>query len=135
MIRRDDPTLRKPLGKDVGETYGEHMKHITFGDKSLLVGDQATDLLLQYASLLASESNADTVTLRAIGPDGNETEATFLLDTGVPLMAETTISSLPELDNAEAVAYMQERIMLLSSPPPVRPHDETMPENYEDLNL
>jgi hypothetical protein len=30
---------------------------------------------------------------------------------------------------------MQEKIMLLSSPPPVRPHDETMPENYEDLNL
>ncbi|GGE93721.1 hypothetical protein GCM10011313_15870 [Mycetocola zhadangensis] len=127
--------MRKPLGKSASGTYREHMKHVTFGDKSLLIGDQATDLLLEYASLLATESKADTVTLRAISPDGNETEATFLLDSGVALIAETTISSLPDLDNADAVAYMQERIMLLSSPPPVRPHDETMPENYEDLNL
>ena len=111
------------------------MKHITFADKSLLVGDQAADLLLEYAALLAGAGSADTVKLRAIGPDGSETEATFLLDAGAPLMAETTTSNLPEVDNSEAIAYLQEKMMLLSSPPPVRPQDETMPDNYEDLNL
>ncbi|MCP2031321.1 hypothetical protein L1277_001412 [Okibacterium sp. HSC-33S16] len=111
------------------------MKHITFADKTLLSGDQVADLLLEYASLLAGKGDADTVTIHAIGPDGNEVDATILLDAGAPLMAETTNSTMPEPDNAEAVSYMQEKMMLLSSPPPVRPHDETMPESYEDLNL
>ncbi len=134
-IPHANPFVRNPLGKTKKRTYGEAMKHITFGDKSLLVGDQAADLMIEYASLLSSNGDSDTVTLHAVGPDGNEADATFLLDTGTPLMIETTNSSMPEPDNSDAVSYMQEKMMLLSSPPPVRPHNETMPDNYEDLNL
>jgi hypothetical protein len=111
------------------------MKHITFGDKSLFAGDEAADLLLEYAALLASRSDADTVTMRVMGPDGNESDATFLLDSGAPLMAESTNSSLPALDDSAAISYMREKIALLSSPPAVQPHDEILPEHYENLNL
>lgn len=111
------------------------MKHITFSDKSLLVDDDAADLLLEYAALLADRRKADTVDIIGIEPNGNEVTATFLLDTGAPLMAESTNATMTPPDNAEAIAYMRERIMLLSSPPAVRPENETMPTNYEDLHL
>ncbi len=116
-------------------SYHMGMKHITFADKSLLVGDVAADLLLEYASLLGQRGSADTVHLRSIGIDGNEVEATFLLGGGASLMAESTESVLPEPDNADAVMYMRERMMRMTSPHNVVPDDQTMPANYGDLNL
>lgn len=111
------------------------MKHVTYGDRSLLTGTQAADVMMQYAALLARHHSADTVDLKAISTDGNDVTATFLLDTGAPLMAETTHSSMSEPDNSDVIAYMQTQIMRLSTPPPVPPADTKMPETYEDLNL
>ncbi|MBG6237814.1 hypothetical protein IWX78_000769 [Mycetocola sp. CAN_C7] len=111
------------------------MKHVTFGEKSLLMGDTEADLLLHYAALLTSRSAADTVDINALGVDGNEVTATFLLGAASSLMAETANSPAALPENRDAVAYMQERIMLLSSPPSVRPQDESMPSNYDDLHF
>jgi hypothetical protein len=111
------------------------MKHVTYADKSLLVGDEAADTITEYSALLAKHGSADTVTLSAFGADGDDVEATFVLDQGTVLMAESTHSSIPEPDNAEAVREMREKMMRLSSPAPVTPDDETMPGNYEDLDL
>ena len=99
------------------------MKHITYSDKSLLVGDAAADAITAYAAAVARSGTADTVTLRAYGVDGAEVEATFVLDTGTVLMAETTDSTIPEPDNSEVVRVVQEKTRLLDSPPPVGPHD------------
>jgi hypothetical protein len=93
------------------------VKHLTMGEKSLLVGDSTADLLIEYAALLGTHSRADSVELRAVSGDGDEVVATFLLNQGVALMAETTRSSLPEPDNSEAEAYMRERIQRIISPP------------------
>jgi hypothetical protein len=93
------------------------MKHLTMGEKSLLVGDEAADLLIEYAALLATYSRGDSVKLHAVDGDGDEVIATFLLNQGITLMAETTNSSLPEPDNSETVAYLRERIERLTSPP------------------
>jgi hypothetical protein len=82
------------------------MKRITFGDKSLLVGDTAADALLEYAAVLATGAKGDTVEIQAISSDGNEVTATFLLGPGVTMMAETASTKLPEPDNAVALAYM-----------------------------
>ncbi len=111
------------------------MKHVTFADKSLLVDDQTADVILEYAALLARQGDADSVTIHAFSSDGQEVEATMLLDTGAPLMAETTHTSLPDPDNAEVLAYMREQVIRRSSPPPVVPEDEHMPASYEDLEL
>jgi len=86
------------------------MKHITFATKSLFVDDEAADTLLEYAALLAQSGDADTVELNAINADGNQVVATFLLDSGSPLMAETTTSSLEPPENGEAIAYMRTEI-------------------------
>lgn len=111
------------------------MKHVTYGGKSLLMGNLAADTMLEYAALLARTQSADTVELKAVSTDGNDVVATFLLDTGAPLMAESAHSSMPEPDNSDVVAYMQTQIMRLSTAPPVPPADASMPGNYEDLNL
>ena len=86
------------------------MKHVTVADKSLLVGDEAVDLLVEYATLLGQTGTADSVDLRALGPDGDEVMVTFLLNGGVTIVAETTTSSIPEPDNSKAEQYMHSEI-------------------------
>lgn len=91
-------------------SYRGGVKHITISEKSFLVGDEATDLLIRYAALLGKIHSADSVRIRAIGIDGEAVEADFLLNSGTVLMAESSRSQLPEPDNADAVEYMRERI-------------------------
>jgi hypothetical protein len=110
------------------------MKHVTYAEKSLLIGDEAADTLTKYAAVLANLGRADTVTLKAFGADGDDVEATFVLDQGTILMAETTHSSIPEPDNGEAVRGMRESMMRLSSPPPVLPAEDAVPF-YDELGL
>lgn len=93
------------------------MKHLTFADKDLLVGDEAADLLIEYAVELAKRGDADKVELHAYSGDGDEVTATFLLDEGAPLMAETSHTAMPEPDNSEAIEYMRTRIRALSTAP------------------
>ena len=111
------------------------MQHITYADKSVLIGDEVAETLMEYAALIAREGSADTVKVCAIGSDGDEVVAIFLLGSGTNLMSETTHSSLAEPDNSDALMYMRERMMRLSNPPQIRPDNETMPVNYEDLHL
>lgn len=105
------------------------MKHITFADNDLLVGNDAADVLLEYAATLAEKDSADVVTLRAISSDGDEVEAALLLDQGAPLMAETSRNALPEPDNGEVVQYMRERIELIRYPPSIQA-DVDRPDQY-----
>jgi hypothetical protein len=86
-------------------------------DKSLLVGDQAADTVARYAALLARHNSGDTVDLHAVSSDGDEVDATLVLNSGTSLMVETTHSNLPEPDNTTAIEYMQGKIQLLESPP------------------
>ncbi|MGO4594568.1 hypothetical protein AB4Z18_12180 [Leifsonia sp. 2TAF2] len=92
------------------------MKHVTYADKSLLVGDEAADLLMSYATALGQTGGTDAVTLRAIGVDGNEVEATFLLSPAVVLMVETASTTATEPDNIGAVRYLRERVEALAEP-------------------
>jgi hypothetical protein len=101
------------------------VKHVTVGEKALLVGDEVADLLIEYAALLATASRGDSVQVRAVGADGDEVVATFLLNPGVVMMAETTRSSLPEPDNTEAEAYLRERIEWIARPPAAAQETET----------
>jgi hypothetical protein len=87
------------------------VKHLTVADKSLLVGDDAADLLVEYAKLLGQVSSADSIDLHAIGADGDEVVATFLLNSGVTLVAESTTSQLAEPDNSKAEQYMHTQIL------------------------
>ncbi len=106
------------------------MKHVTYGEKSLLVGDEAADLLLEYAAALAKNQSADTVTLHAFSQDGQEVDASFLLDQGTSVMAETSHTSLPDPDNGEAVDYMGQALSVLTGRP-VQPEERIDPNDFE----
>jgi hypothetical protein len=86
------------------------VRHVTIAGKSLLVGDEAAATLVQYATLLGKLNSADNVTIRSIGIDGAQVDAVFLLNSGTVMMAESTASTLPEPDNADALSYMQDRL-------------------------
>ena len=84
------------------------MKHITGADKSLLVGDEAATILLEYAAFLANRGMADTVEIESLTKTGERSSAIFLLNDGVSLVAESTHSDVEEPDNTVAVDYMRE---------------------------
>ncbi len=115
------------------------MKHVTFAEKSLLVGDEAADLLLEFARLIGQRGGSDLVTMHAIGPDGNDVDATFLINASTVMMAETASEQLSEPDNADAEDYMSARIdeitRLYSLPEPltavVRPADDPPPPEVD----
>jgi hypothetical protein len=109
------------------------MMHLTFSDKSLLVGDEIAQLVVEYAAALANAGRADTVTLAAYGADGDEVEAMLLLGGGAPLMAETTHSDLPEPDNSHARNYVRELLNNLISPPEVGPTDDANKTGRSDF--
>lgn len=100
------------------------MKHVTYADKSHLIDDDSAEWLMEYARALGSAHMTDVVTLRAIGMDGNEVDATFLLNASTELMMQSAHNSLPMPSNVEAIGYMQERTRLIVAPPPARPVDE-----------
>lgn len=110
------------------------MKHVSYADKPVLVGDDAADTLIEYARVLAEHREADTVTLRAVSPDGNTVEATYLLNPSTILMIETTNSELEPPDNDEAVRRMRNRIEALERPvsPEPAPPFVAAPQDYTD---
>jgi hypothetical protein len=110
------------------------MKHITYAEKSLLVGDTVADLTLEYGAILANQGKADTIRLHSIGADGDEVVATLLLDVGSNLMAETTNSPLPEPDNAETEGYIRDRMRFLSAPRTALPADDA-PLDMSDIEM
>lgn len=91
-------------------------------------------MLAEYGAVLARRGTADTVVLTVLDPLGEDATATFLLDSGAVLMVESTHSTIPEPDNAEAIAVMRERIDRLESPPTAHPMTEPIPDYYEDLD-
>lgn len=92
------------------------MKHVSYADRALLMGDDAADTLLEYAWLIADSQRADTVTLKSISPDGNTVDASFLLDASTILMVETTTSEMETPDNSEVVQDMRDRIDAITRP-------------------
>ena len=93
------------------------MMHVTFADKSLLVGDDVAGLLLEYATAIADRGRADQVTIRAIGSDGNEVDVHMLLDSGTIIAAESTNTTANPPVNRDNIEDLRRRIDRLVSPP------------------
>jgi hypothetical protein len=91
------------------------MKHVTYAEKSLLMNDEVADLLATYAASLADNGRADTVTVKGLSDDGNETRATFVLDAGTNLMVESTNATVPGPDDPEGLQSLKDKLALLES--------------------
>lgn len=100
------------------------MKHVTYSDKSLLIGSEVADLLMSYATVLGRTGGTDTVTVHAIETDGSEVDATFLLNPSTVMMVESANTGVEEPDNEYAVEYMRERVQALTRPFELRSEGE-----------
>lgn len=107
------------------------MKQVKFAEKSLLMGDDAADSLIEYGRALAETGQADSVTLRAIGADGNTVDATLLLSASSILMVESTNSAVDPPENDEVVRYLRERTDALMRPPALKPEQRDAEEDYD----
>ncbi|WP_431792511.1 hypothetical protein [Microbacterium paraoxydans] len=107
------------------------MKHVTYGEKSILMGDDAADVLLEYSRIVADGGHADTVSFRSISPDGNTGLASFLLNASTVLMVETTNSALEAPDNDEEVAEVRRRIDAILRPAPAEPGEPWTTGDHE----
>jgi hypothetical protein len=103
--------------------------------KDLLIGDEVADVLTEYAALIADRGLGDRVDVHAISSDGDEVTATIVLSAGTTILTETSRNSLPEPGNADAIAYMRERIRLATTPPNARMDDDLkgFEDQFDDL--
>jgi hypothetical protein len=100
------------------------MKRVSYANKTVFVDDATADALVEYAGLVAAEQTGDTITVRALGQDGNEVDASFVLNMSTSLIVESTNSSVEAPSNPVALAYMQKRIQLIRHPPNARLVDD-----------
>ena len=99
------------------------MKHVTYGEKTLLVNEDIADALVEYARVIADQQGSDTVTVPGIASDGNRTEATFLLQPGIALVAETGDEELLMKVDPGVVEELRDRIDKVRNPPTAQPTD------------
>ena len=111
------------------------MKHVTIGEKSLLMDDETADTLLEYARLIGDASAADTVTVNAIGPDGNTIEVGILLNTSTNLIVESTNTEVVPPDNSAVVREMRDRIDAILRPATARPDESWSDPDYDSTEF
>ncbi len=99
-----------PLARAPGANSVHDMKRVTYADKTLLMGTDAAEALMEYARVLAHTGAADSVTLRCFSTDGDAVQATFLLHAHTALLVESTYSEVGAPDNSDAVAELRDRI-------------------------
>ena len=84
------------------------MKHVMYAEKSLMMGDEVADLMMEYAVLLARHRSATI------------------------MVAETARSSFPEPENGCAVTYLKKKIGLIRAPPFAHGLDDMEIRGFED---
>ena len=108
--------------------------NLTFDGKSLLISNEVAELVVEFAAALARSGGADTVRLAAYGADGESVEVLLLLGQGAPVMAESSHTEMPELDNRDIVSYMKHNLERTTTVTSGLPLDHTSDSmfGYED---
>jgi hypothetical protein len=100
------------------------MKHVTYSEKSLFVDDELAELLIEYARLISQSGEADTVSVPAIGQDGNVVRAEFLLTPSTILMVESADADLEAPGDSDTAALLRMGIDRLSATNVARPMED-----------
>ncbi|OUE23123.1 hypothetical protein BFL37_14280 [Clavibacter michiganensis] len=106
---------------------------MTYAARTLLVGDEMADVMMEWSAALAADGAAEALTVVAIGRDGDDVVATFQLGAGSPVMVGTSATTLPEPDNAGVVARLRALLDRRATPRPIvseppRADADEMPE-------
>lgn len=86
------------------------MKSITYGEHSWLLGDEAADVLMEYAVVLAQRETADSVEMRVMDTEGRDQRVRFLIGPATMMTSELIASTRDEPENADSIAAIRERI-------------------------
>jgi len=109
------------------------MMHVTFADKSVLLGDEVASLLIEYTAVLAEAGPAHDVSLTAYSSDGQKVTAKFALSGGAAILAESTQTDLSSPDNVEAETYLRQQILSRKASGQVGPTTEpTVLDTYDE---
>jgi len=112
-----------------GITEGNHwlvritVQHLIYGYTSVLVGDAAADVILEYAVALNQSRLSDLVTVPTTDHSGYVSTVRLLLAPGIPLMAEPAPDDDLEHEHRGFVAELRTRIVAVltaSTVPPAR---------------
>lgn len=109
------------------------MKHLTFLENTLLLDDEAANLLIAYAAALLNAGKADALDVHVVDSTGRPSDVRLLVPAGAPLMAQDAESIFPEPDNAAAIEYMSARIRALTTRVAVSPEHSDEPSAELDL--
>lgn len=110
------------------------MKHVMYGDKSLLMDDDSADALIEYAGAIARAKGGDTIELKAVGDDGNDVTVTFLLNSATVLIVESATGNMQPPVNADAVAEIRQKMHLLRHPPASTARELDEPPSMVDFD-
>lgn len=108
------------------------MKHLTFANRSLLIGDDMADAVMEFAAQLASAGEARSVEFLAYSDSGEKVTATLLLGAGAPVMAETSSTDLAEPDNSLVLNMLLGEIQVRLDPPNARMLDSAAGGDEDD---
>lgn len=93
------------------------MKHVTYGEKSLFIDDETTNLLVGYTVDLAETGDTDTVDVNAVSSDGNKVVVSFILNANAQLIAESATGELADFENEAAIDYLRRQLRSRNTPP------------------
>lgn len=79
---------------------------VSYAREPVLLGDDAADGLMAYASRLSSLRLTENIQLRVLTLAGAPAAAGFMLTPGAPLMTLSHECEYPEPDNVDQVAFM-----------------------------
>ena len=104
------------------------MKLVTYSDRSFALDDATADALIEFAALLISSGEADSVEVNAYSREDEPTTAKMLLGAGTPIVAEVIASDLADPHNSAALDHMASVTKRLVTPTATLvPAEETGP--------
>jgi hypothetical protein len=86
------------------------MRQLQTAHISLEIGDDAAELLLEYAALLATAGRGDVVELHGFDAHGKTVDMSLLLNGASVLSTTTSASSALEPDNRHTVEYLHSQL-------------------------
>jgi hypothetical protein len=108
------------------------VKRISYSDDFIITDDDIADALLTYATLLAKVDQSDVVKVPALDRDGRLVEASLVIGPASQLLAFPEEHAPVEMDIADTLVLLRERIARLQTPGSVPFDKDAEYDGYPD---
>jgi hypothetical protein len=110
------------------------MMRLKYAGGEVFVSDEASHALLHYAEGLALSDSSDTVALPVVTIDGVAGVAEILIGPASQLLALPAAEKF-DLDDAEVIASMREKLAALQPSRPIASEPETPAQATDDFEM